>query len=1103
MGMLAALAGLLFAGEPVLRAQAPAAAAARVDFESGSGKPEGWTTEGMAALETADVFKGRQALVLQKTESGIRDRTEAVGPVFPVAPGMLEIRYAAKSDLVSQDNSYNGTLELEFLDGNGKQVGRIELAALFRKNNWKPDRKQVEVPKEAVAARYVARINKETPGKFWIDELSATAAGDGKEQRIRRMMFTTAQVGNLLFPGDSREVTVEVWSAEELPADQSRASFVLRDYWGAEQGKAVEATLKSVGKKKDLFAYEAKVDLGSWPLEIGRYYALHGRIDSPAGEPFGDSTSLAVLPEAAANSYKPGEVPFTSRNWDNRFADYVKLTHRLGIRIAGVWGKMDADPKKVEAPQLDLIQELGMGYLTGSPAHSVEQRNDGWKELLANDGRKMREGVRNFFEKYGKAKPAIVNLGNEPHSKGEDVKTDVEAYRIVYTEIKKIDPGIFVVGTSIGADEDYFKYGFGQWLDAYDFHVYEDALSVRRIVSEKYPAMFKKYGNPKPIWSTELGLNSQGMARQAVAAELYKKFANFFAGGGENVSWFGLLYPDPEGKNDESFGSAHNVFYCRYNKYAPKMDAIAYYNAVNAIAIKKYVEDRVYGGDIHAFLFRDRDDKAMQLWYKDKGREDLFVPLNGVNEVEVIRIDGSRRKMQAEGKGITLTMTEDPVVLLYAGGDKKLAEKTGAPAIRLGAAPASAVRGDKIQVEVIPDGVAADRVSLKAPPQWIVEKSGAQEGGKPVIRYSVSGPVESSVREADMVVELKGAGGGLNGELYYRPAVTGVISIQLLPVPVTADGKTAVKLVVENNSPEKQKVSWDVALNGEQELKEGVFTGTGPAEAYFAETTAGTLEIEGRKSAEVLLPLAGTDLYKVYRMKASVKDGSGRVTIQERPVSAFYGVPKAKKAVALDGSLDEEDWKNAPVRKLDRRDQFYAFKPKDKPAQDWKDARDLSAEIRYLWDDQYFYAAVTVNDDIAGNLQEDGQMWYQDGLQFLVDPMRTSNQKIGKYDYAMGVGKKGIQTWCYLSADAGAPPGEVKDLKIAVKKGQPGTGDITYEIAFPWSRLAPFKPGIGHNLGFTLIVNEDDGKGRDSFMTWFGNAHSKDVDTVGDLILQE
>jgi hypothetical protein len=51
--------------------------------------------------------------------------------------------------------------------------------------------------------------------------------------------------------------------------------------------------------------------------------------------------------------------------------------------------------------------------------------------------------------------------------------------------------------------------------------------------------------------------------------------------------------------------------------------------------------------------------------------------------------------------------------------------------------------------------------------------------------------------------------------------------------------------------------------------------------------------------------------------------------------------------------------------------------------------------------------------------------------------------------------------------------------------------------------VAPFKPAVGSDLGLTMIVNDDDGNGRDCFMTWFGNAHNKDVDKVGDLLLCE
>jgi len=333
------------------------------------------------------------------------------------------------------------------------------------------------VPDGATSARLVAAINKETPGTFALDNLSARMiASETADDGLRRMMFTLAQLGHLILPEDSREAAVEVWSTKELPENLREAGFTVRDYWGAEQNKPIRQTLTPAGKVpgKEIFKYETKVDLAKVPLEIGRYYELHGEIARPGSEPFSNYTSFAILPEAAANQYKPEEVPFTSRTWDQRFKESPLLTHRLGIRICNVWGGMNADPKKIEAAQIDLVHELGMGALTSSPAHDVESRVQGWESLLANDGEKLRKGVCNFLAKYGHIKPMIFNLGNEPHSKGEDVKKDVEAYRIVYQEVKKIDPSILVVGTSIGTDEDYFKYGFGEWCDAYDFHSYED-----------------------------------------------------------------------------------------------------------------------------------------------------------------------------------------------------------------------------------------------------------------------------------------------------------------------------------------------------------------------------------------------------------------------------------------------------------------------------------------------------------------------------------------------------------------------------------------------------------------------------------------------------
>jgi len=861
----------------------------QADFEAGS-LPEGWTKVGNVSRD-GNGFGSKGSLLLQKSEETLRDDISASSPSFAVQPGRWDIQFAGKSDLKSQDNSYSGSLEIEVQDGTGKTLLKRELLSLFRQNDWKQQRIPVEFPAGAASARFVARINKETPGKFWIDGLAVTAQAGKGDDRVKRIMFSTQRLGHLLFPDDPRVFSLEVWSSQPLDEDQLSMTCVVKDYWSAEQGAPVKVQLKEAGRKDSFFRYEGSLDLADQPLEIGRYYEIHANIVRSGGDPFTNYSSFAILPEAPANQFKPEEVPFTSRNWDNRFEEYVRLTNRLGIRICGVWGRMDADPSKVEAPQIELIKSLGMGFLTGSPAHAVEQRSKGWEELMANDGQKMREGVRNFIAKYGAIRPMIVNLGNEPHAKGDAVKTDVEAYRIIYDEIKKVDPGIYVVGTSIGLDEEnYFKFGFGKYCDAYDVHTYESPESVKHNLTVRYPEMFRKYGEIKPIWSTEIGLNSQGLTRQIVASTLFKKFAYFFAGGGANVSWFGLLYPDPDGTQAASSGSAHNVFDCRYNKFAPKLDAVAYYNAVNAISTKKFIQEKTYGQDLHVFLFRDKENRALLICFKDQGRREVSLPLGNVGAVKAIRIDGSLHSFEPEEGKISLTMSEDPILLLYEGGDQNLPEKLPDAAYSLGDSVARIDQGKTSSFDVVLGGVSPDRLNLQAPPLWKTGKAAVKNGeGKDVLRFTVEPPPETSAREADMTVYVNNADGKAAGALFFRPSVGGTVSLGLAAEPGTEKGNP-IRLKIRNHGSNRQEVTWELVLKGEQS-ESGAMTRT---KAYFSEPPSGVVLIGKNEESEVVVPLAGLEDGKSYRVEAVVRDGSGRLTTEFKDVTRKGVAPLSK-----------------------------------------------------------------------------------------------------------------------------------------------------------------------------------------------------------------
>jgi hypothetical protein len=1064
------------------------AASFKSDFEK-AGVLNDWKVEGTVALDTTAAFKGANALVISRTTNGREAPASASSPAFPLTPGQWQFSLASKSDLKSPDSSYSGTVNLDLLDGNGKQVDSTILVDVFGTRPWTPVSKAMTVPTGVTQGRFRVQLNK-ADGKLWIDELAASflTAPVRRDNRIARLTFQTVGVANMLLPTDPKTVTVTVLATKPLLPEQLTVTYEIRDYWGAEQAKAGTVKITRAEKKlNDNFVYSGTADLAPLGLEIGRYYEIHGSVPQVGGEALKNYTSLVIVPEAVTKKYKPEEIPFTSRSWDNRSPMHILTGDRLGIRIAGVKASWkQAKPWKASAPRLDMVKQLGMGWLTTTPVATVE------RGLGLYTDEALREGIKNLLTQYGDTRPLYINIGNEPHGTGDVVKRNVAAYKLMYEEVKKIDPTITVIATSVEPNEEYFKAGYGKYCDAYDFHVYETPEGIRRNI-EEYKVLMKKYDVVHPIWSTEIGLNAQGLPTYTIAGDMIRKVTTFFAAGGANVSWFGLTYSDPTGRGAGTSGEAHNIFYGRYNLYAPKMQAVSYYNIINAISIKKFVAEKKYENGVSAFLFRDKDGKSLQVLWKDKGRSDVSVPLAGVQSARAIRLDGSNRTLEAGGKAVTLTVNEDPLLLLYDGGASTLPAALGEPLASLENVPASILRSGTATISTVLNGVAPDAVNLVVPAGWTAKKTTSDAK---TVSFALSGPTNSEIRQADLTLQIN-QNGKRAGELYARAPVAGLLAMQLTPIAAQGDKPAGIKFSVTNNGTKTEQLSWDLSLDRERALAKGIFGPLADTTAHFTEAPSGSLSIESGKTATVSAPLSDIDPLKLYRVRALISDATGRSSTVERLVGGFVPVPKTGTAPKLDGVLDEAVWKIAPVQTLDKEDQMRLFRE----AQPWKGAADLSAKLQYAWDDKYLYVAADVTDDAVGALQMDNEIWRQDSIQFLIDPSHDALEKTGKYDISVGVGAKGPQAWAALSADTSIPTGEVKEIVIGAKKG--AGGSQTYEIAIPWTRLAPFKPQVGADLGLTLALNEDDGKGRRSFMTWFGDVHDKQVDLVADLILSE
>lgn len=620
--------------------------------------PDGWNTKGKIAIVSGPKAETTH-LKLSRSLESLQQQTYVFSPQLEVNRGAWDFRYRWKSKLHSPDNSFHGSLSLNLFDSQGKMIDNIPLGIGFGENDWSEEKKSILLPANAAFANWQIELKK-TYGEFEVDDLSATRLSVQPAQPfVESIRLASEATGNLFYPGDDVKIDIAVHTAKPLAKTDQTIRFEVRDYKGNVQFSNAKTPLLVVAGERNR-RYQTSIMLPKDKLNISQFYELHVEVPQGISSPAKEFCGFAILPKAVSKNYAPEKIPFTIRNWDSRIREYFYLADRLGLRMFGVWGGWNlTKPYKPDLPGLQIVKELNGKWVTGTPASTVEREGFGkvTKEAL-------REGMSNFLKAYADQGLAMIALGNEPHGTGQKVLDNVKAYRILYETVKAFDPKIHVIGTSVEPNEEYFKAEYYKYLDSYDFHIYEHYSNVRKTMGE-YRALMKKYDAVKPIHSTELGLNSQGQARLSVAIELIKKCTVFFAEGGETVSWFTIQYPDSKGKARGQFGDAHCVFDCKFNNYNPRLDAITYYNMINAIAAKKFVKETQQEDGLQKYLFRDDKRQCLQILWNDDNDHNVELSLAAKGDVEIIRIDGKRTIMKNPAGKITVPVSVEPVLVLY------------------------------------------------------------------------------------------------------------------------------------------------------------------------------------------------------------------------------------------------------------------------------------------------------------------------------------------------------------------------------------------------------------------------------------------------------
>jgi hypothetical protein len=207
---------------------------------------------------------------------------------------------------------------------------------------------------------------------------------------------------------------------------------------------------------------------------------------------------------------------------------------------------------------------------------------------------------------------------------------------------------------------------------------------------------------------------------------------------------------------------------------------------------------------------------------------------------------------------------------------------------------------------------------------------------------------------------------------------------------------------------------------------------------------------------------------KMFPISYQIKTDTGRI-YQGQKLLTWQVCTYADKPPVIDGDLSD-DWKSALPTYLGEDVQERQKRWAAKDSCQWNGPDDLSANLFFMYDKDYFYVGAKVRDD---KQVQTGKGWEEDSIQ-------------------LGIGDD-FHPVIYLVGDTPKFESLPADTKLAIKR----VGHVTtYEMAIPLAEYPFVKPVPGGELGIDIVLNDEDGDGRGRHILEYSEGLSTDKDTT-------
>ncbi len=206
-----------------------------------------------------------------------------------------------------------------------------------------------------------------------------------------------------------------------------------------------------------------------------------------------------------------------------------------------------------------------------------------------------------------------------------------------------------------------------------------------------------------------------------------------------------------------------------------------------------------------------------------------------------------------------------------------------------------------------------------------------------------------------------------------------------------------------------------------------------------------------------------------------------------------YALPAG--IITIDGDLSE--WSGLSWQSITAPDDYVDL---GGPA---LDGNDLSARFAARWTAGTLYLAFEVTDDTHKNNFTGFDIWQGDNIQAafdMADNDGTNYDTTDDYEYGWGLDDSlALLFYRWVAPNGAAQPNNT----FAVVRAGTTT---TYEIAVPVADLGAAALVDGQQLGFSMLVNDndDDGNGRSGFVEWTsGIGQTKNPSLFGTMIIYD